>query len=289
MLTTARCVAALGAAALVIATQARHGSAARADMWHATDPRHATETQYADAAPRASASPHAASRPSASGAQTADPCPLHAVSFMQIGQGSTGHVDRYVVGLLLDGTDPVSANLEIPGLENDVYTPVIGPELGGNQTLVHYVIDIPRAVSPAGVRVYGLLLHGRTDKAMACRSPERLLAQTPAGTRSTFNDATLPGSDLLFLRPVTEAKVLQPASAAYPSDDQRAGHRGSAVVGVTVGARGAILGAFVYKSSGYQSLDAAALHAARQTVYSEPQFGGAAIPLDYLITYNFGR
>jgi TonB family protein len=231
----------------------------------------------------------AAPRPAPTSTPIVDKCPLHVVSFMMIVQGRSGHVDRYAVALLLDGTDPVQANLEVPGLENDVFTPVIGPDLGGRQTLVHYVIDIPRAVAPRAIRVLGLLLHGRTDTAMTCHSPTQLLAQAPAGSQALFDDTTLPGSDLLYLRPVTEAKVLQPASAAYPTDDERARHRGSAVVGVTVGARGAILGTFVFQSSGYQSLDASALNAAKHTVYSEPQFNGVPIPLEYLITYSFGR
>jgi TonB family protein len=231
----------------------------------------------------------AAARPAATSTPVADKCTLHVVSFMLIGQGRSGHVDRYAVALLLDGTDPVSANLEIPGLENDVYTPVIGPDLGGRQTLVHYVIDIPRAVAPRGMRVLGLLVHGRSDTALTCHAPTQLLAQAPSGSLASFDDTSLPGSDLLFLRPVTEAKVLQPASAAYPADDERAGHRGNAVVGVTVGARGAILNAFVFQSSGYRTLDASALSAAKHTLYSEPQFNGVAIPLDYLITYSFGR
>ena len=231
----------------------------------------------------------AATRPAATSTPIADKCPLHVVSFMLIGQGQSGHVDRYAVALLLDGTDPVQANLEIPGLENDVYTPVIGPDLGGRQTLVHYVIDIPRAVAPRAMRVLGLLLHGRTETSMTCHSPTHPLALAPARSQVPFDDSTLSGSDLLFLRPVTEAKVLQPASAAYPADDERAGHRGSAVVNVTVGARGAILDAYVFQSSGYQSLDASALSAAKHTVYSEPRFNSVAIPLDYLITYNFGH
>jgi TonB family protein len=231
----------------------------------------------------------AATKPSATSTPIADKCPLHAVSFMLIEQGLSGHVDRYAVALLLDGTDPVQANLEIPGLENDIYTPVIGPDLGGRQTLVHYVIDIPRAVAPRGVRVLGLLLHGRTESALTCHSPAQLLSQAPAGSIASFDDTALSGSDLLFLRPVTEARVLQPASAAYPADDERAGHHGIAVVGVTVGARGTILGAYVFHSSGYPSLDASALSAAKHTVYSAPQFNGAAIPLDYLVTYSFGR
>ena len=231
----------------------------------------------------------AAPKPAPTSTPIADKCPLRVVSFMLIGQGRSGHVDRYTVALLLDGTDPVQANLEIPGLENDVFTPVIGPDFGGRQTLVHYVIDIPRAVAPRATRVLGLLLHGRTDTPMTCHSPMQLLAQAPASAQVPFDDTALPGSDLLYLRTVTEAKVLQPASAAYPMDDQHAGHHGTSVVGVTVGAGGTILGAFVFQSSGYASLDASALSAAKRTVYSEPQFDGVAIPLDYLITYNYGR
>ena len=152
-----------------------------------------------------------------------DPCPLHAVSFMLVAHGQTGHVDRYVVALLLRGSDPVTANLQIPGLQNDIDSPVIPPDANGVESLNHYALDVPRAVSPTGITVYGLLIHGRGDHSALCKQPIRLVTTAPAGSVSQFDDSVLSASDLLYLRPVTEAHVLQSASAAFPSSIKYSG------------------------------------------------------------------
>ena len=57
---------------------------------------------------------------------------------------------------------------------------------------------------------------------------------------------------------------------------------------MTVGAGGNIVAARVDQSSGYPSLDAAALSAARKTVFSAPQFDGAPIALEYFVSYRLG-
>jgi TonB family protein len=226
--------------------------------------------------------------PHASPTPLVDPCPLHAVSFALVGHGSTGHVDRFAIALLLEGTAPVSATLRIPGLEDNVLTPVIGPVGGSSETLVHYVVAVPRAVSAQGISVHQVIVHGVKDVLLTCASPVRIVTQAPGSAQSSFDDSAISGSDLLYMRPVTEAQVLHSAAASYPGDQAQLGHKGVTVIAVTVGAHGAIYGARVVHSSGFPALDDAALGAGRQTVYSEPQFDGAAIPLDYLITYRFG-
>jgi TonB family protein len=215
-----------------------------------------------------------------------DPCPLHAASFMLVAHGQTGHVDRYVVAVLLRGSDPVTANLQIPGLQNDIASPVIPPDPNGAESLNHYVLDVPRAVSPTGITVYGLLIHGRGDRDMVCKQPVRLVTTAPAGSVGQFDDSALSASDLLYLRPVTEAHVLQSASASFPAGDAQSKHAGPIVIAVTVGSGGNIVAARVDQSSGYPSLDAAALSAARKTVFSAPQFDGAPIALEYFVTYH---
>jgi TonB family protein len=219
-------------------------------------------------------------------AATKDPCPLHAASFMLVAHGQTGHVDRYVVALLLRGSDPVTANLQIPGLQNDIASPVIPPDPNGAESLNHYVLDVPRAVSPTGITVYGLLIHGRGDRALVCKQPVRLVTTAPAGSVAQFDDSALSASDLLYLRPVTEARVLQSASAAFPASGAQLKNSGPIVVAVTVGAGGKIVAARIDQSSGYPSLDAAALSAARKTVFSAPQFDGAPIALEYFVSYR---
>lgn len=216
-----------------------------------------------------------------------DPCPLHAAGFMLVARGQTGHVDRYVVTLLLTGSDPVTANLRIPGLQNDIVTPVIAPDPSGVVSLNHYVLDAPTAAAPTGILVYGLLVHGRGDKALTCLQSVRLVTTAPAGSLSQLDDSALSASDLLYPQPVTEAHVLRSVPAAYPRSEEQRKHVGSVVVAVTVGAGGRVVDARVTESSGYPLLDAAAVGAARKTVFSAPQFGGAPIPLEYLLTYHF--
>jgi TonB family protein len=219
-------------------------------------------------------------------AATKDPCPLRAASFMLVAHGQTGHVDRYVVALLLRGSDPVTANLQIPGLQNDIASPVIPPDPSGAESLNHYVLDVPRAVSPTGITVYGLLIHGRGDRAVVCKQPIRLVTTAPAGSVGQFDDSTLSASDLLYLRSVTEAHVLKPAAAAFPTGGAQ--FSGPIIVSVTVGAGGNIVAARIDQSSGFPALDAAALSAARRTVFSAPQYDGAPIALEYFVMYRVG-
>ncbi|HME80610.1 MAG TPA: TonB family protein [Candidatus Eremiobacteraceae bacterium] len=221
-------------------------------------------------------------------ATAADKCPLHAASFMLVAHGQTGKVDRYVVALLLTGSDPVTANLQVPGLQNDITTPVIAPDAAGGESINHYAIDIPRAVSATGITVYGLLVHGRGDHDMTCRQPVRLVTTAPAGSLSQFDDSGLSPSDLLYPQRVTEAHILQSAPAAFPASDAQIKHPSTIVVALTVGAGGGIVAARIDQSSGYPSFDAAALSAARKTEFSAPQFDGHPIALEYFVSYRLG-
>lgn len=214
-----------------------------------------------------------------------DKCPLHVEQFMLVARGQTAHVDRYVVGLTLTGRSPVSASLAIPGLDQDILTPVIGPSPGSTETLVHYVVDLPRALAAQAIRVQGVLVHGTSEAAITCHSAPYLVSQSPRV--ATVDDSVLPGSDLIYPQTVTEARVVQTASAVYPGTEKQLKHEGSAIVVVTVGAQGTVIGARIEKSTGYRALDESALAAAKRLVYSEPQFAGAAIPLDYFVTYSF--
>lgn len=217
-----------------------------------------------------------------------DPCPLHAIEFSLAGQGNTGHVDRYVVGLMLSGKDPVTASLQIPGVDQTLITPVVGADLEGRAMIVHYAIDIPRAAAAQSVRVLGILLHGATEREVTCRSGQRLLSPTIASALTRFDDARLPGSDIFYPRPVTEPRVLRSQAAIFaPAAALRA--RGPAMVDVTIGAHGAVLAERLEASSGAAELDQSALSAAKRTVFSEPQFDGAPIAVEYLISYTFHR
>ena len=230
-------------------------------------------------------------RPSAATPQPAkpvvDPCPVHAVEFSLAGQGSGGRIDRYVIGLLLTGKDPVTASLRIPGVDQTLITPVIGADLMGRDMLAHYAIDIPRAAGAQSVRVVGILLHGATERAVTCKSGQRLLSPDLPAAQVSFDDGLVQGSDLLYPRPVTEPRVMRSYKAVFPAG---AGKRaqGPAVVNVTVGPEGAVLATRIESSSGDAELDAAALDAAKLTVFTGALLAGVPISVEYLITYNFG-
>ena len=216
-----------------------------------------------------------------------DPCPLHAVEFSLAGLGSSGRIDRYVIGLMLTGKDPVTASLRIPGVDQTLITPVIGADLMGRAMLVHYAIDIPRAAGAQSVRVAGILLHAATERAVTCKSGQRLLSPDLPAAQISFDDALVPGSDLLYPRPVIEPRVMHSFAAVFAAG---AGKRanGPAVVNVTVGPQGTVLAERIESSSGDAELDKAALDAAKLTVFNGPLFAGAPISVEYLVTYNFG-
>ncbi|HZV79020.1 MAG TPA: energy transducer TonB [Candidatus Binatus sp.] len=218
-----------------------------------------------------------------------DHCPLHVVSFMLVARGESGTLDRYVVALLLNGRDPVSANLAIPGLKNDILTPVVAPSGDKGQTISHYVIDIPRADNPTGMSVLGVLINGSTDREITCRQSVQLARDAPATALGSFDDSALGAGDLLFMQSVIEARVLHSGPALYSATPEQRKQASDAVIAVTVGAHGTILNTRVAQSSGVASFDASAVSAARQIVFSEPLFNGAPIPLEYLMTYRFSQ
>jgi len=231
----------------------------------------------------APARPASTPRPAA-----ADPCPLKVVSFMLVARGASGALDRYVVGLLLNGRDPVSANLAIPGVNNDILTPIVAPSGEKGQTISHYVIDIPHADNATGMKVLGVLVNGASEREVTCHQSVQLARDAPGTALGSFDDSALGASDLLFMQAVTEARVLSSTPALYSATPEQRKQATNAVIAVTVGAHGAILNTRVAQSSGVASFDASAVSAARQILFSEPQFDGVPIPLEYLMTYRFG-
>jgi len=114
-----------------------------------------------------------------------------------------------------------------------------------------------------------------------------LVTTAPAGSLSQFDDSGLSPSDLLYPRPVTEAHVIHSSLAAYDASALHLKQPTTSVVSVLVGVGGEIVAAKISQSSGYATLDAAAVAAARKIEFSAPLFNGAPIPLEYLVTYRF--
>ncbi|MBV8082561.1 MAG: TonB family protein [Candidatus Eremiobacteraeota bacterium] len=231
---------------------------------------------------------YAVTAPSARAATTT-PCPLRVVSFMLVARGQTGAIDRFVVGLLLSGHNPVSASLSIPGLQNDILTPVVAPAGDGSESISHYVLDVPRADNATGLTVLGVLVHGPNEAEITCHQTVRVASSAPGSATASFDDSALSASDLLYMQPVAEAQVLQSEPARYSATPDMLKRAAPAVIAVIVGKGGTILSTRVEQSSGFPALDSDAVTAARAIVFSEPQFNGAAIPVEYLMTYRFDK
>ena len=88
-------------------------------------------------------------------------------------------------------------------------------------------------------------------------------------------------------RQIQESDFIVKAALHYPQLAIQQGLSGVTVVIVTIGARGKLLDAQVWRSAGSSILDDAALKAARESTFSEPQLNGKPTTADYLIDYVF--
>ena len=85
---------------------------------------------------------------------------------------------------------------------------------------------------------------------------------------------------------ITDARFIQQVQPQYPRDAINASEEGTVVVLVTVGPQGPS-DARILISSGYPSLDRAALQAAKESTYSVPEVNGQPATETYRIIYTF--
>jgi protein TonB len=74
---------------------------------------------------------------------------------------------------------------------------------------------------------------------------------------------------------------------SYPGAARAAGQAGRVLIVVNVNALGRATGARIYKSSGYASLDQAALSAARASTFNPKRIAGLPLPDTITIPYTF--
>lgn len=85
----------------------------------------------------------------------------------------------------------------------------------------------------------------------------------------------------------TPATFRYKATPVYPEIDIEERIEGVAVVLVTIGTDGSLLDASIAESSGNANLDAAALAAARASLYTAPMQDGKPVEEQYKIVYEF--
>ena len=78
------------------------------------------------------------------------------------------------------------------------------------------------------------------------------------------------------------------ATPVYPLAAGAAGISGRATVKVTLGNDGSVVNATIYRSSGYDSLDSAAIDAAKNSSFEPETFRCVGYPGSYLFTADFG-
>jgi TonB family protein len=110
--------------------------------------------------------------------------------------------------------------------------------------------------------------------------------------KSSFDDGAVPwpsevvGSAIPF-GTMTDARATQMIAPDYPNVDRYARHEGTVIVAVSVGPDGRPVEVTIFKSSGYSTLDKAALEAARRCLYEPPTLNGTPYVAKYLQQYVF--
>jgi TonB family protein len=86
---------------------------------------------------------------------------------------------------------------------------------------------------------------------------------------------------------IIEAGFSRKAELGYPVAAREQGIQGQATVAAIIGKGGQLIDARIYKSSGSDILDKAALLAARSSTFKEPRLGDIPIVFAYLIDYSW--
>jgi TonB family protein len=108
-------------------------------------------------------------------------------------------------------------------------------------------------------------------------------------TSNTVRLDVVPATPTAKSTPVTtiDATISYRAPLMYPQWAYERGIQGTVVVIVTIGVKGDLVTATVFKSSGYRLLDEAALSAARANTYTPYYINGNPFQTQYKIQYEF--
>jgi len=110
------------------------------------------------------------------------------------------------------------------------------------------------------------------------------LARGPAIVAATVTSDTAPSCD----HPNAVVGVTNMVQPMYPKLAREQGISGTATIRVDVDEKGGVTNAYVFKSAGDNSLDVAALNAARQSKYSPETFRCLPLPATYDFVMSFG-
>jgi TonB family protein len=149
------------------------------------------------------------------------------------------------------------------------------------------VMEIWSPIPLAAVKVEGVMRAGAD--AIACDAGTSLAdADHAAPTLTVFaHDRDLAAGARVSVSVVLDARMLTRPQPVYPEFAIQQGLFGDVVVLVTIGPKGALQNASVYRTSDNPLLDAAALQAAERSSFSAPMRNGDPTTADYLIVYLF--
>ena len=111
------------------------------------------------------------------------------------------------------------------------------------------------------------------------------LAHAPAMVAATVTSDTAPSCD----HPNAVVGITNMVQPTYPKLAREQGISGTATIKVDVDENGGVTNAYVYRSAGDNSLDIAALNAARQSKYSPETFRCLPLSATFDFVMNFGK
>lgn len=220
-------------------------------------------------------------------AAMADSCPVKIEQAVLERQGQSGYADAYTVRLSTMSDKPLDANVSF--IPSNVVVTFRG--------LVHQVSAFSSGtaflvMAPRGRINY--MAVGSTGPSPAETTPCVGAQQVEVGYNpnlKTFNDDVPQYRDMAApqaLR-IIDAAFVSRQMPVYPKDDVYACHTGTVRLTVQIGTNGALLGlGAVGQSSGYPTLDRAAVAAAAESTFSPAHLeDGTPIGMTYTIDYVF--
>ncbi|MBV8082690.1 MAG: energy transducer TonB [Candidatus Eremiobacteraeota bacterium] len=215
-------------------------------------------------------------------------CPVTLDWFWISATAVSGEDVQYAAQISMSTPGQYAIGLSVVGAPGDgkhvIATPAVGPRAGlvtfawPKASLIALKIDSATAADGTKVECADsapvVLLNSKDD-----------VRRTFDGSSATWPDTVTATS--VPITNITDPRVVRSVAPEYSAADKQAGHSGDVTVEISIGPDGHAVAVKVYKSSGFPTLDDAALNAARQSLYEPGAVNGVPRVSELLQDYVF--
>src|SRR6202521_2968307 len=216
-------------------------------------------------------------------------CPVAVRTFVQLDHGA--RFSRYRVAVTSAIAAPTAVRLVVRGDANAadpaVFVPLLTPRESVEGKATASVLFVWPSADLTAVNVKEVIDLTTATVTQCPQAQDVAILRYPGVEKNVFDDSAETRQPHVIAHVITDPSFINLVAPNVSETDVLAGHQGDAIIEITIGPGGKVEGVNVFRSSGYYTLDNAALKAARESTFSEPTLNGKPVRLSYFVTYRF--